>query len=73
VPDDVSIVGFDDAQWMSMLKPGISTRRQDTLALGATAVRTLLERIENPGGPVHTIVLPTTFVDRGSVGPPPAR
>ena len=34
---------------------------------------TLLERIENPGGPVHTIVLPTTFVDRGSVGPPPAR
>ena len=73
VPHDVSIVGFDDAQWMSMLKPGISTRRQDTLALGATAVRTLLERIENPGGPVHTIVLPTTFVDRGSVGPPPAR
>ena len=44
-----------------------------TLALGATAVRTLLERIENPGGPVHTIVLPTTFVDRGSIGPPPAR
>jgi LacI family transcriptional regulator len=71
VPDDVSIVGFDDAPWMSMLKPGISARRQDTLGLGATAVRTLLERIENPSGPVHTIVLPTTFVERGSIAPPP--
>ncbi|MFE1646641.1 LacI family DNA-binding transcriptional regulator [Microbacterium sp. P01] len=66
VPDDLSIVGFDDAPWMSMVEPGISVRRQDTLGLGAAAVRTLLGRIESPDAPVQTIVLPTVFVDRGS-------
>lgn len=71
VPDDVSIVGFDDAPWMSMMTPGLSTRRQDIPALGAAAVRALLERIDDPARAVHTIVLPTEFVDRGSIAPPP--
>lgn len=71
VPDDVSIVGFDDAPWMSMVTPGVSTRFQDAGALGATAMRALLERIETPDAPVRTIVMPTEFVDRGSIAPPP--
>lgn len=71
VPDDVSIVGFDDAPWMSMVTPGVSTRFQDAGALGATAMRALLDRIETPDAPVRTIVMPTEFVDRGSIAPPP--
>jgi len=70
VPDDVSVVGFDDAPWMSMVQPGVSTRQQDAGALGATALRALLERIETPDTPVRTIVMPTQFLDRGSVAPP---
>lgn len=70
VPGDLSIVGFDDAPWMSMVQPGISTCRQDTQTLGAVAVRTLVDRIENPTAPVNTVVLPTEFVDRGSLAPP---
>lgn len=70
VPDDVSIVGFDDAPWMSMVTPGVSTRFQDAGALGATAMRALLERIDAPDAPVRTIVMPTKFVDRGSIAPP---
>lgn len=70
VPDDVSIVGFDDAPWMSMVTPGVSTRFQDAGALGATAMRALLERIDSPDAPVRTIVMPTKFVDRGSIAPP---
>ncbi len=73
VPDDVSIVGFDDAPWMSMMRPGVSTRRQDTLGLGAAAVRTLLERIDDPDAPTRTIVLPTEFIDRGSIAAPASR
>jgi LacI family transcriptional regulator len=72
VPEDVSVVGFDDAPWMSMVQPGVSTREQDAGALGATALRALLERIETPDAPVRTIVMPTKFLDRGSIAPPPA-
>jgi DNA-binding LacI/PurR family transcriptional regulator len=70
VPRDLSIVAFDDAPWMSMVEPGISVRRQDTLGLGAAAVRTLIGRVESPDSPVQTIVLPTSFVDRGSIAAP---
>jgi DNA-binding LacI/PurR family transcriptional regulator len=72
VPHDVSIVGFDDAPWMSMVQPGVSTRMQDAGALGAAATRALLERLEAPDAPVRTIVVPTRFVDRGSIAAPPA-
>lgn len=70
IPSDVSIVGFDDAPWMTMVEPGVSTRSQDAGALGATAMRALLERIDTPDAPVRTIVMPTRFVDRGSIAPP---
>ncbi|WP_106816383.1 LacI family DNA-binding transcriptional regulator [Microbacterium timonense] len=70
IPSDVSLVGFDDAPWMSMVEPGVSTRSQDAGALGATAMRALLERIDTPDSPVRTIVMPTRFVDRGSIAPP---
>lgn len=70
VPRDLSIVGFDDAPWMSMVQPGVSVQRQDTLGLGAAAVRTLIGRVETPTSPVQTIVLPTSFVDRGSIAAP---
>lgn len=70
VPGDLSIVAFDDAPWMSMVDPGLSVRRQDTLGLGAAAVRALIERVEDPDAPVQTLVLPTSFVDRGSIAPP---
>lgn len=70
VPGDVSLVGFDDAPWMSMVEPGVSVRRQDTVGLGAAAVRALIGRVESPDAPVHTIVLPTAFIDRGSIASP---
>ena len=70
IPSDVSLAGFDDAPWMSMVEPGVSTRFQDAGALGATALRALLERLESPDAPVRTIVMPTRFVDRGSIAPP---
>jgi DNA-binding LacI/PurR family transcriptional regulator len=72
IPRDVSLAGFDDAPWMSMVEPGVSTRMQDAGALGAAAMRALLERIDAPDAPVRTIVLPTRFRDRGSIAPPPA-
>lgn len=71
IPEDLSVVGFDDAPWMSMVRPGVSTRVQEVGSLGATALRALLERIDTPEAPVRTMVMPTRFVDRGSIAAPP--
>lgn len=70
IPEDLSLVGFEDAPWMSMVQPGVSTQVQDAGALGATAMRALLDRVDTPEAPVRTIVMPTRFIDRGSISTP---
>lgn len=70
VPGDVSLVSFDDAPWMSMVRPGITVVAQDAAALGDAAVERLLGRIENPDAPPRTVVLPARIVNRGSTTPP---
>ena len=71
VPQDLSLVTFDDVPWMSMVSPGVTAVAQDAAALGRTAVLRLLDRIADPTGPASTVVLPTELVERGSTGPPP--
>jgi LacI family transcriptional regulator len=70
VPDDLSLVSFDDAQWMSMVTPGISAIAQDAVALGEAAMDRLLARIEDPDGPPHTVVLEAQIRPRGSTAAP---
>lgn len=69
IPEDLSMVAFDDAPWMSMVSPGITTVAQDPAALGQSALRQLVERVDNPLTPRRSIVLTTEFVVRGSAGP----
>jgi LacI family transcriptional regulator len=70
VPDDLSIVSFDDAQWMSMVSPGISAIAQDAVALGEAAMDRLLARIEDPDSPPRTVVLEAQIRPRGSTAAP---
>jgi LacI family transcriptional regulator len=70
IPDDLSIVSFDDAQWMSMVTPGITAVAQDAVALGRAAMDRLLERIESPDGPIATVVLKAEILPRGSTAAP---
>ena len=71
IPDQLSLVSFDDAPWMSMVDPGVSAVAQDVLRLGATALDLLLERVAAPAAPARTVVVPTRMASRGSVGPAP--
>ncbi|NUW44181.1 LacI family DNA-binding transcriptional regulator [Nonomuraea rhodomycinica] len=71
VPADVSLVAFDDAPWMSMVSPTVTAVAQDTMGLGAAAVRRLHERLETPDGESLTTVLAVRLVTRGSTGPCP--
>lgn len=73
VPGDVSIVGFDDLEWTTIVRPPLTVVAQPVYELGATAATRLLARIGGDDAPPRTCVLDTAFIVRGSTGPPPAR
>lgn len=70
VPDDVAVVGFDDAPAAPAADPALTTVRQPVRRLGEVATTTLLELIEDPSGPPRRTVLPTELVLRASSGTP---
>ena len=67
---DVSLVGFDDVAWTSMVDPGITVVAQPTLELGRRAAHLLLRRIADPGCEPGFECLEPTLVVRGSTAPP---
>ncbi|HYO30403.1 MAG TPA: substrate-binding domain-containing protein, partial [Thermomicrobiales bacterium] len=70
VPEDVSVVGFDDIPYASATFPALTTVAQPIAELGAAGVRLLLDRIARPDAPYARIELPTRLVLRESTGPP---
>ena len=66
VPDDVSIVGFDDVPEAEFLLPPLTTVRQDFAALGALIMQKLLIAIEEPENVAVSTPLATSFVVRRS-------
>jgi LacI family transcriptional regulator len=70
VPDDVSVVGFDDIPLAAFFDPPLTTVRLPAYELGQAAGRALLERITGQAIPTRTL-LPTELIVRASTGPPP--
>ena len=70
LPDDMSLVGFDDAAWMDMVTPGITVVAQPALDLGRRAASLLLRRMESRDLPPAVERLHAGLVVRGSTGPP---
>ena len=48
MPEDVSVIGFDDILSAAYQRPSLTTIRQPLRAMGAIAARTLLEKIAHP-------------------------
>jgi LacI family transcriptional regulator len=67
VPDDISLVGFDDIDLAQEVSPALTTIHVDKTLMGVLAVRQLLERAENPDRPALTIALSTQLLERESV------
>jgi DNA-binding LacI/PurR family transcriptional regulator len=68
---DVSVVGVDDIWIAAQITPALTTIRMPCAEAGATAVRLLVARIDEPDGPVPAVVLPTELIVRSSTGPAP--
>lgn len=66
VPEDVSVVGFDDILESAYFEPPLTTVRQDFRALGKQSVEYLVSLIEEPDTPVHQRVLYPELVVRQS-------
>jgi LacI family transcriptional regulator len=73
IPEDLSIVGFDDQQIISAgLRPGLTTVALPHLEMGEWAIHALMRLIHSNGqAAVEPAVLPCPLVRRASVGPPP--
>ena len=67
VPEQLSVVGFDDIMFAADMVPALTTMRIDKTRLGELAVETLSYRISNPDAPIMTVTLDTTLVERESV------
>ncbi|MGI9508141.1 MAG: LacI family DNA-binding transcriptional regulator [Geminicoccaceae bacterium] len=69
VPDDLSIVGFDDIELASVVDPQLTTVHVPHRRMGRAAARRLLAMIRS-GDPGENIAFETTIVERGSLAAP---
>jgi len=69
IPEDISLVSFDDAYWNEIFDPPITCVRQDPQQIGLIAATILLDRMKNrkKPSPRMQVVLKVKFVERSSV------
>ena len=67
IPDDLSIIGFDDNVLSRFCRPAITTVHQDTEMKGILAGRILVEMIENRYHGEKEVMLPVSLVERDTV------
>jgi LacI family transcriptional regulator len=75
VPDDVSVIGFDDIPSAAFHNPGLTTVRQPLRRMGELAASIVLERIVAPGAPraVPEVMVEPELIVRGSTSARPGR
>ena len=67
VPEEVSIIGFDDLDISKYTTPGLTTVKQPISAKGERAVEILIENIENPKMEKVEEVFPVELIERQSI------
>lgn len=72
VPDDLSVVGFDNIPMTDYLMPRLTTVTKDAYNAGRSAFEMLLARIQNPEIPRQVLHTPAKLIIRESTGPAPA-
>ena len=66
VPEDVSVVGFDDSPWCEKVSPALTTVKQDPARRARLAVE-ILQELKKGGYSRTTVKIPVQLVERDSV------
>jgi LacI family repressor for deo operon, udp, cdd, tsx, nupC, and nupG len=66
VPEEVAVVGYDGMELSDLMSPALSTVEQQSLRMGAEAVRLLVRRIREPESLPQHVVLPVNLRVRAS-------
>ncbi len=70
IPEDISVMGFDNVPQASIVHPKLTTMHQPLEQMGQVAVKMLLEHIGNPERAPYRVTLATQLVVRDSCQPP---
>jgi LacI family transcriptional regulator len=73
IPEDLSVIGFDDVEICEWMSPRLTTIRQPLAQMAALAIRTVLQSAETFEDQPTRIEMATSLVVRNSTAPPPAR
>jgi LacI family transcriptional regulator len=71
-PAQVSLLGFDDAEWADVVRPPLTVISQPAYQIGVAACERLLARIAGDNRPPEHQRLPVEVIMRSSVAPPPS-
>lgn len=67
VPEDVSVIGFDDVEYAKMCYPGLTTIRQNIMEKGRQAARLMIEAVQDHSLPREERIIPMELIERGTV------
>lgn len=73
IPEDLSVIGFDDVEVCEWMSPRLTTIRQPLAQMAALAIRTVLQSPETFEDQPTRIEMATSLVKRDSTTTPPAR
>jgi DNA-binding LacI/PurR family transcriptional regulator len=71
IPEEISVVGFDDIPTAELLQPPLTVVKQPTYRVGAHAADLLIRRLREPTAAVKEVVLAARLVVRGSTAEAP--
>ena len=73
IPEDLSVVGFDDVTFSEMAEVPLTTVAQPAYRIGRASVEKLLELLQNGTLSERTLVFPPELIVRRSTAPPAGR
>lgn len=71
IPQDISIMGFDDIRYARLMTPALTTIHQPLEEIGKACIELLLEQLDGKSEPGRYIELPFKLMVRQSTGPAP--
>lgn len=70
VPDELSVIGFDDSRWGRLMSPALCVVAQPAETMGLLAAERLFSLIDKPQPNGSVVRLPMTLIVRGTTAPP---